>query len=172
MSSSNEGEGFLNLQLNRQGRLVAQDPLRDQSVPVSARFGCSTHNCRCKGSKTGLVFYPKDLIHKNIVLLVCENCYGYKQGQETQHQQLATWYYGIYGKSKTFSFVSGFAQKADGKLGFNSGSMNVDQTQYHTTDRAMGDFEQKVVQQAVDEQSQSHEKNATSTRYSEEGYRI
>lgn len=166
MSSSDEheGEGFLNLNLNKQEKLVAQKPAGDENVAVSSRFGWSTHNCHCAKSKTGLIFYPTNIIHKNIVLLVCETCYGYLSGVKTQHQQLADWYYGIYGESKSFSFVSGFSQKENGKLGFNSGSMNCGSTQYHTGDRTMGQLEQEVVRQVVRGQLNSYEISSTSNR--------
>lgn len=72
---------------------------------------------------TGLVLYPKNTNHKNIVLLVCESCFGYESGKGTQHAQLSNWYYGIYGESKEFTLISGFYQR-NGKLGFNSVTFN------------------------------------------------
>ncbi|CAF1426713.1 unnamed protein product, partial [Rotaria sordida] len=88
-------------------------------------YGWSEHNCSCKGRKTGLVLYPYDIEYKNIVLLVCENCYGYQEKKDgTQHEQLEQWYYNIYGKSKQYRLASGFSMKDDGSLGFNSVSKN------------------------------------------------
>ncbi|CAF3709594.1 unnamed protein product [Rotaria socialis] len=167
MSSSNDGEGFLNLKISKEGKLVAQDPHSVQSAPVSSRFGWSTHNCGCTESKTGLVLYPNDVRFKNIVLLVCAKCYGYT-GRKTQHQELADWYYGIYGDSKSFSFTSGFSQKGNNELGFNSSSMNCNTTsRYHTIDRTMGELEQEAVRKVVRGQLNSFDICSTSTRYSE-----
>jgi hypothetical protein len=169
MSASYDGEGFLNLKFDGQDKLVAQDPYSDQNIPVTSRFGWSTHSCSCTDSKTGLVLYPKDVQFKNIVLLVCEKCYGYTR-QKTQHEELADWYYGIYGDSKSFSFTSGFSQKKNGELGFNSSSMNCcSSSRYHTIDRQMGELEQKAVRQVVHGQLNSYEIRGTSTRYSGKG---
>jgi hypothetical protein len=117
---------------------------------LSTRFGWSTHNCSCKCSKTGLVLYPSDTQYKNVVLLVCEGCYGYKSGlgQPPQHQQLLNWYYRIYGDSKEFSWVSGFSQKDDGSLGFNSRSCNL-RGPYATGNIACLTFEQSIIRTVV-----------------------
>ena len=155
-STEYEGEGCVNLKLNSEGKLIVKSLTKEEDVDVSSRFGCSTHNCRCRKSKTGLVFYPTHITHKNVVLLVCERCYGYKSGGKTQHQQLADWYFGIYGKSKSFAFVSGFSQKENGELGFNSSSMNCGESHYHTKDRAMGELEQKIVRKVVRDKLESH----------------
>lgn len=161
-SDEYEGEGCINLMKNPKGKLVVKNLTEEENIDVSSRFGCSTHNCRCRKSKTGLVLYPTDIAHKNVVLLVCERCYGYKSGGKTQHQQLADWYFGIYGKSKSFSFVSGFSQKENGELGFNSSSMNCGKTQYHTRDRAMGELEQTIVRKVVRDKLESHQFNNNS----------
>lgn len=115
---------------------------------VSNRYGWSVHNCQHSGEKTGLVLYPKDTQYKNTVLLVCEKHFGFQRGHGTQHKQLEAWYYKIYGKSKDFSLVSGFSEKANGALGYNSGSMNANGP-YSNNHNAMGAFEQNVVQQVV-----------------------
>lgn len=119
------GEGSLKVDkdpVNHRLFVVGAD--NDDQVILSKRFGWSTHNCSCSGSKTGLVFYPKNPQHKNIVLLVCEKCYNFKSGDGTQHQQLAKWYFNIYGTGKSFHFTSGFSMKSDESLGYNSASQN------------------------------------------------
>ena len=124
--------------------------------PISRRYGWSSHNCNCPGRKTGLVLYPFDTKYKNTVLLVCENCYGYRVNGDTQHNQLLQWYYNIYGKSKQFRCVSGFSQRADGTLGFNSYSQNT--TGFYTDNiNTMGDIEQRIVRKVVKEPLYSYE---------------
>ncbi|UJR17245.1 hypothetical protein I4U23_004140 [Adineta vaga] len=124
--------------------------------PISNRYGWSSHNCKCPGRKTGLVLYPFDTDYKNIVLLVCENCYDYQRNGGTQHDQLLRWYYRIYGDSKRFRCVSGFSQKVDGSLGFNSYSQNT--TGYYTDNiNTMSQLEQEIVRKVVHEQLHSYE---------------
>lgn len=124
------------------------------------RYGWSEHNCNCKKSKTGLILYPIDRNYKNIVLLVCQDCYGYKSGQGTQHEQLCKWYYGIYGDSKAFALVSGFAQKDDGSFGYNSSTYN-EKIMYGDVDygdgkRYMNELEQRIVQEVVTNKRHSY----------------
>jgi hypothetical protein len=131
------------------GRLYVVN-LQGEKFRVSSRYGWSTHNCSCKGRKTGLVLYPIDIDKKNVVLLVCEECYGYRRDRnKTQHDQLLEWYYNIYGESKQYRFVSGFSLKDDGSLGFNSVSMNTTGP-YATRDRHMNPLEQSAVKAVVE----------------------
>ncbi|CAF3775241.1 unnamed protein product [Rotaria sp. Silwood1] len=115
---------------------------------ISRRFGWSKHNCSCRGRKTGLVLYPYDTKYKNVVLLVCENCYGYQPNNGTQHEQLLNWYNRLYCGSKTFRFVSGFYMKEDGSLGFNSASQNANGI-YSNGSREMSPIEQDAVRKVV-----------------------
>jgi hypothetical protein len=114
----------------------------------SSVYGLSEHSCWCNRSKTGLVLYPSNINYKNIVLLVCENCYGYQSGRGTQHQQLIDWYYGIYGDSKQFEWISGFCQKRDGSLGFNSKSCNL-AGPYSSGQHTCLEFEQSIIELVV-----------------------
>lgn len=122
-----------------------EDGVRDE---ISSRFGWSNHNCSCNASKTGLVLYPTNTRYKNVVLLVCESCFGYQDGAGRQHQQLLNWYYRIYGDTKQYQWVSGFSQKKDGSLGFNSRSCNL-VGPYATGNIACLDFEQGVIRRVV-----------------------
>ncbi|CAF3094524.1 unnamed protein product [Rotaria sp. Silwood2] len=119
-----------------------------REYPISRIYGWSSHNCSCRGRKTGLVLYPSDISYKNIVLLVCENCYGYTSNDGTQHEQLLRWYYRIYGDSKQYRCVSGFSLKDDGSLGFNSYSQNATGP-YSDGTRQMGSIEQAAVQAVI-----------------------
>ena len=136
------------LGIQRVGGNVVATRTTGEAHIVSNRYGWSVHNCQHSGEKTGLVLYPKDTQHKNTVLLVCEKHFGYQRGHGTQHQQLEAWYYKIYSKSKDFSLVSGFSQKPNGSLGYNSVSMNA-VGPYSNNHNAMGVFEQNVVQKVV-----------------------
>lgn len=117
------------------------------------RYGWSEHNCPCDDSKTGLILYPKDMKFKNIVLLVCQNCYGFQQGNGTQHEQLCKWYYKIYGDSKSFALLSGFARAKDGSFKYNSSTYNqklmYGNVEYSDGNRIMNELEQKIVQEVV-----------------------
>lgn len=106
-----------------------------------------THLFRSSLTK-GIVYYPKDIRHKNVVLLVCGQCYGYKSNGGTQHAQLDKWYYGIYGNAKQFVLTSGFSQKSDGTLSFNSATFN-NHPQYGTGERRMEELEQRVITKVV-----------------------
>lgn len=45
-------------------------------------MGDSYHSCKCNNNKTGLIlYYPKE--YKNVCLLMCESCYGYKYNNGT-----------------------------------------------------------------------------------------
>ncbi|CAF3172511.1 unnamed protein product, partial [Rotaria sp. Silwood2] len=129
------------------GSLRAKNKNGQQHL-VSNTYGWSSHNCSCQRRKTGLVLYPIHTSYKNIVLLVCENCYGYTQNGGTQHEQLHQWYYRIYGDSKQFRFVSGFSLKDDGSLGFNSYSQNA-VGPYSDGTREMGSMEEAAVTAVV-----------------------
>jgi hypothetical protein len=130
------------------GRNVVATRSTGEAHIVSNRYGWSAHNCQHSGEKTGLVLYPKDTQYKNTVLLVCEKHFGYQSGHGTQHKQLEVWYYKIYGKSKDYCLVSGFSERANGALGYNSWSMNA-YGPYSNNHNAMGAFEQNVVQKVV-----------------------
>jgi len=160
MALSYEGEGRLNVKHSKQGNLIVENLKNsDQHVPVSSRYGWSMHNCSCQNkSKTGLVLYPSSPAHKNIVLLVCETCYGYRGLEHgTQHKQLADWYFGIYGDRKSFRFTSGFYMKDNGQIGFSSGTFNsIGSCPYHTEHRDMGPLEQNVVQRVVQDKLDSY----------------
>ena len=115
---------------------------------LSNRYGFSAHSCSCNRSKTGLVFYPYDIRHKNVVLVVCESCYGYQTGRGTRHQQLHDWYFRIYGTSKQFILVSGFAQEQDGNFKFNSSTFN-ETGPYSSGKRGLLPFEQRLIPHIV-----------------------
>jgi hypothetical protein len=105
------------------GTLTVTDT-RGQKHVISNRYSWSSHNCRCSGPKTGLVLYPRDIMYKNIVLLLCDSCFDYQSRVGTRHEQLMQWYYDMYGPSKQYRLASGFYSKADGSLEFNSWPQN------------------------------------------------
>lgn len=121
--------------------------------PLCNRYGWSEHNCSCNKSKTGLILYPSDVKYKNIVLLVCEDCYQYDSNKGTQHKQLLDWYYEIYGDSKSFILFSGFAQLEDETFKYNSSTYNetlkYGNLEYGDGKRIMNELEQKIVQEVV-----------------------
>lgn len=128
---------------------------------LSPRYGWSEHSCSCKKSKTGLVLYPMNAQFKNIVLLVCEDCYGYQNGNGTQHEQLCKWYYQIYDDSKAFALISGFAQMVDGSFKYNSSTYNekfmYGNLEYSDGKRWMNELEQRIVQEVVNQKRHSYD---------------
>jgi hypothetical protein len=87
------------------------------------------------------------------VLLVCQDCYGFQGGNGTQHEQLCKWYYKIYGDSKSFALLSGFAQLENGTFRYNSSTYNeklmYGNLEYGDGKRVMNELEQKIVQEVV-----------------------
>lgn len=139
----------------RGNKLILQDN-NGQEHEVSNRFGWSVHNCQHSGTKTGIVLYPENSNYKNIVVLVCESHYGHRSGSGSQHNQLHNWYYGLYGESKQFRLVSGFALRQDGNLGFNSWSKNSGGP-YTNNHNEMSDVEKEVVRKVVEGKLDSYE---------------
>ena len=90
-------EPYLNLHRN-------DNENHQQILTLSNQYDCSIHNCSCKKSKIGLILYPKDIQMKNVILLVCEQCFNYKFENDTSHIQLEKWYFNIYKDSKSFNF--------------------------------------------------------------------
>ncbi|CAF1604834.1 unnamed protein product [Didymodactylos carnosus] len=154
VASNYKGCQLTNIQRERNGDLTVTNTSGNK-YPLSKRYGWSTHNCSCRGGKTGLVLYPFVTKQKNIVLLVCESCYGYRSNKGTQHRQLLEWYYGIYGDSKQYRCVSGFSQKGNGELGFNSMTLNA-AGRYTDNTREMGELEQDIVRIVVNGQLESY----------------
>jgi hypothetical protein len=136
------------------GKLIVRDN-NGQDHIVSNRYGWSAHNCQHDDRKTGLVLYPYNTEHKNVVLLLCESCYGYKSTGSTQHTQLQKWYYDIYTTSKQYRLASGFSRKSDGSLGFNSYSQNA-VGPYTGNSNTMNDFEKNIVRKVVQGQLDSY----------------
>lgn len=131
-----------------------------EKLMLSHRYGWSEHSCSCQKSKTGLILYPTDARFKNIVLLVCQECYGFQQGNGTQHAQLCKWYFKIYGDSKAFALISGFAQEEEGAFKYNSSTYNeklmYGDLDYSNGERIMNAMEQKIVQEVVSNKHRSY----------------
>ncbi len=136
------------------GTTIVADTKGQQHV-VSNRYGWSFHNCKHRGPKTGIVLYPTDIKHKNIVLLVCDQHFGYQPNAGTRHDQLLRWYYGIYRESKQYRLVSGFSLKDDESLVFNDWSRN-GRGPYTDNINQMDAFEQDVVRRVVTGQLDSY----------------
>ena len=137
----------------RGNKLILQDN-NGQKHEVSNRFGWSVHNCQHSGPKTGIVLYPANSNYKNTVVLVCNS--HYQSRGDTRHEQLHNWYYDLYGESKQFRLVSGFALRQDGNLGFNSGTYNQGGP-YTNNQREMGAVEEEIVRKVVNGKLDSYE---------------
>jgi hypothetical protein len=122
--------------------------IHKQTSTLSNRFTYSIHNCVCKISKTGLILYPKDIENKNVILLVCEQCYNYKTGNDTQHNQLEKWYFNIYQDFESFHYKSRFSQKEDGSFCFYNAILNTDDL-FHLMERDMEKWEKETIQQII-----------------------
>ena len=153
-------EGNLKLDFDNLKIFGATDSSNGQHVPLSPRYGWSKNSCRCQNtSKTGLVFYPKDIAEKNIVLLVCETCFKNPSSKGTTlHSQLAGWYFQNHGDQKSIRFITGFSCKDNGDLGFNSYTFNTNPSSpFYTSDRSMDQLEQDIVRQVVQSKLDSYE---------------
>ncbi|UJR30331.1 hypothetical protein I4U23_017868 [Adineta vaga] len=119
-----------------------------QILSLSKLFDCSFHNCLCQRSKIGLILYPKDSQMKNIILLICEQCYNYKSDNHTQHIQLEEWYFNIYKDSKTFQFKSRFLQNDDGSFSFNSTLLDTNSS-FDIKERNLEEWEKEIIEQSI-----------------------
>lgn len=142
-------EPYLNLHHNDNENLS----IHKQILILSKQFDCSIHNCLCKRSKTGLILYPKDIQMKNIILLVCEQCYNYKLENDTPHAQLEKWYFNIYKDSKSFHFKSRFLQNEDNSFYFYNAILNSNELfniNEHDLDNLEKETIQKIIQKKFD----------------------
>jgi len=121
---------------------------------LSSQFDCSIHNCLCKRSKIGLILYPNDIQMKNVILLVCEQCYNYKlENDISPHEQLEKWYFNIYKDSKSFHFKSRFLQNQDNSFYFYNAILNPNQPfniKEHDLDNWEKEAIQKIIQKKLD----------------------
>ncbi|CAF1261153.1 unnamed protein product [Adineta ricciae] len=123
-----------------------------RTASISKAFDCSIHNCSCKRSKIGLVLYPNDPQMKNIILLICKQCYNCKSDSNTQHAQLEQWYFNIYKDSTTFQFKSRFSQNEDGSFAFHHALPNTNSS-FDIEERNLEESEREIVQHTVMKQS-------------------
>jgi hypothetical protein len=138
-------EPYLNLHPNDNQTLSIHQP----TLTLSKLFDCSIHNCLCKRSKTGLVLYPQDIQIKNVILLLCEQCYNYKlENNISQHTQLEKWYFNIYKDSKSFHYKSRFLQNEDGSLYFYSAILNTSDS-FNKEERELENWEKETIQQII-----------------------
>lgn len=119
---------------------------------LSNLFSYSIHNCSCKKAKIGLVLYPKDNQIKNVILLVCDQCYHYKIENGTQHNQLETWYFNIYKDSKSFQFKAKFSQNEDGSLYFFNAVLNTNDS-FDIRERELETSEKESIEQTIQKKS-------------------
>ncbi|CAF2634126.1 unnamed protein product [Rotaria sp. Silwood2] len=119
-----------------------------QTSTLSNLFSCSIHNCSCKRPKIGLVLYPKDIQIKNVILLVCDQCYHYTLENDTQHTQLEKWYFNIYKDSKSFQFKSRFSLNEDDSFHFYNPISNTNDL-FNINERELENWEKEAVQQTV-----------------------
>ncbi len=137
-------EPYLNLNPNEHENIS----IYQQVFTLSNQFDCSIHNCLCRRAKTGLILYPIDIQMKNVILLVCEQCYHYKLGNGTQHAQLEKWYFNIYQDSKSFHFKSGFLQNEDNSFCFSSAILDTNES-LNIKERELDNWEKDAIQRIV-----------------------
>lgn len=88
------------------------------SSSISRQFTYSIHNCHCQRQKIGLMLVPKYLQSTNVILLVCRQCFQYRDDDFSAHLQLEQWYFRIYQDSDMFLFKSRFIQNEDQSIEF------------------------------------------------------
>ncbi|CAF1213806.1 unnamed protein product [Rotaria sp. Silwood1] len=143
-STMQRTEPYLNLHCDDNENLS----INKQTSTSSNSFSCSIHNCLCKRPKIGLVLYPKDIQIKNIILLVCDQCYHYKLENDTEHTQLEKWYFNIYKDSKSFQFKSRFSLNDDGLFYFYNPVSNTNDL-FNIKERELENWEKEAIQQTV-----------------------
>lgn len=121
----------------------------DQQMSIrSNEFDCSIHNCRCQSTRIGLIFYPEDDQMKNIILLVCTQCYNYQLDHGSAHTQLEKWYFNIYKDSTSFHFKSRFLQNEDRSFCFYDALSNTNDL-FNIRERELDEWEKEIIQKLV-----------------------
>ena len=121
----------------------------DRSVlPQSNQFSYSIHNCSCNRSKDGLVLYPKDIQMKNVILLVCNQCYNYQLDDGSSHIQLEKWYFNIYKDPKSFHFKTRFLQNEDKTFYFYEALSNSNEL-FHIKERDLDNSEKEAIEKII-----------------------
>jgi hypothetical protein len=121
----------------------------DQSMlSRSKQFNYSIHNCLCKRLKIGLILYPKDIQMKNVILLVCNQCYNYQIDNGSSHIQLEKWYFNIYKDSKSFQFKSRFLQNEDKTFYFYDALENSNEL-FHIKERDLDNWEKETIETII-----------------------
>jgi len=143
-TTTHRTEPYLNVNRNDNENLL----INQQTSTPSNQFDCSIHNCLCKRSKIGLILYPKDIQMKNIILLVCEQCYDYKFENDTPHDQLEKWYFNIYKDSKSFHLKSRFLQNEDNSFYFYNALTNINQS-FNIKEHQLENWEKETIQRIV-----------------------
>lgn len=142
-------KGYLNSHHNNNDSQPTHQHVTRQSASTHPNcFSSSIHNCSCQRAKVGLVLYPKDVQMKNVLLLVCDQCYNYQLANGTQHSELETWYFNIYKDSKSFQFKSKFFQNEDGTFSFCNVSSNINEP-FNIKERELENWEKDTIQQMV-----------------------
>jgi len=138
-------EPYLNLHHNEHEKQSSIDQLM---LTHSNQFDCSIHNCLCKRSKIGLILYPKDIQMKNVILLVCEQCYNYQSENGSSHVELEKWYFNIYKDSKSFHFKSRFLQNEDNSFCFYN-ALSTTNELFYIKERDLDPWEKETIQKIV-----------------------
>jgi hypothetical protein len=126
-----------------------EDRSIDQPIlPHSNQFNYSIHNCSCNRLKAGLILYPKDNQMKNVILLVCNQCYNYELEDGSSHIQLEKWYFNIYKDSKSFHFKSRFIQNEDKTFYFYEALKNSDEL-FHIKERDLDHSEKEAIEKII-----------------------
>lgn len=128
-------------------RNLHRDEYEKRSVPSNG-FDYSIHNCRCPTARIGLILYPNDNEMKNIILLVCEQCYNYRVENGSAHSQLEEWYFNIYKDSTSFHFKSRFLLKEDRSFCFYDALSNTNEL-FRIQERELDDWEKDIIQKMV-----------------------
>lgn len=119
-----------------------------QTSIVSNPYSWSIHNCICKKPKTGLILYPTNDKMKNLILVVCEQCYNYQVDNESPHSQLEKWYFNIYKDSESFCFKSRFLLNEDNSFHFYNTILDTNESN-DITERLLDKWEIEAVRKYV-----------------------
>jgi hypothetical protein len=81
---------------------------------------------------------------RNLILLVCAQCYDYRLENGSLHLQLEKWYFDIYKDPKSFCAKSRFSQNEDGSCCFDRAAVHTDEV-FNIQERDLENWERKAV---------------------------
>ena len=90
---------------------------------------------------------------KNIIPLVCEQCYHYKCENGSAHDELEKWYFNIYKDSISFGLKSKFIQNEDKTYQFDYNSVTNTKDLFELNERILDNYDKDIIQRTIEKKS-------------------